>query len=107
MADPPDGGAVESLRAALRESEDQFIAFKAKTKKYVEKLKEQITEEKSKNEQDVDLKAELERLREEKRTADAGGCAACADLRCSAAEQDERARKVRRACWRASRYAAF
>jgi hypothetical protein len=85
---------VESLRAALRESEDQFIAFKAKTKK-------------SKNEQDVDLKAELERLREEKRTADAGGCAACADLRCSAAEQDERARKVRRACWRASRYAAF
>lgn len=43
MADPPDGDDVEAMRAALRESEESLSAFKAKTKKYVEKLKEQVS----------------------------------------------------------------
>ena len=43
MADPPDGDGADVLRVALRESEESLAAFKAKTKNYVQKLKDQVT----------------------------------------------------------------
>jgi len=43
MADPPDSDDADALRVALRESEESLSAFKAKTKNYVQKLKDQVT----------------------------------------------------------------
>jgi hypothetical protein len=61
----------------------------------------QIAEEKAKNDGDDALQAEVARLREGKKAADAAaaaaaalGCSVCVDVRRGAAESDERARKM-------------